>query len=282
MRNTYFGQADATQLTDDYVVAGLNYLSRAIARPRVYADEPPLGKPRNSGAFEMHAMVISNLRSHCRRLSLDQHGLKLVRHESAVRNLLDEDEVTRVYYAETAQLLARETRASRVVVFDHTIRGRLPPGISGNHRSPVTNVHVDYTIDSATRRVRALMGEEAEGLLRRRVAIMNVWRPIRAPLREWPLAVADAASIELGELVVADLIYPDRTGGIYYVTYSPSHRWFYVPSMQVDEVLIFKNYDSDNRCAGRFAAHCAFEDPTKWPAVESRASVEARAVVFWG
>ena len=199
-----------------------------------------------------------------------------------MRNFYDEDEMKRVYYVETAQLLARETGASRVVVFDHTIRGRLPTDSSGIHRQPVTNVHVDYTVDSAVSRVRAVMGDEAKGLLRRRVAIMNVWRPIRAPLRDSPLAVADASSIGLGQLVAADLIYPDRTGGIYYVTFSPSHRWFYVPSMQVEEVLIFKNYDSDTGCLGRFAPHCAFQDPTKWPMLEPRASVEARAVVFLG
>lgn len=267
---------------DDYVVAGLNYLVHATARPRVYANEPPLGEARNSGAFEMHEMVITNARSHSGRLSLDEHGLKLVRHESSVRNFHDEHEMRRVYYAETAQLLAKETGASRVIVFDHTIRERLPTAISGIHRQPVMNVHVDYTIDSAPRRVRALMGDEAEELVRGRFAIINVWRPIRAPLRDSPLAVADASSIGIGQLVAADLIYPDRTGGIYYVTFSPSHRWFYVPSMRLDEVLIFRNYDSHTRCLGHVAAHCAFQDPTKWPVVEPRASVEARAVVLFG
>jgi hypothetical protein len=33
------------------------------------------------------------------------------------------------------------------------------------------------------------MGEEAEELLRHRFEIVNVWRPIRGPLRDAPLAV---------------------------------------------------------------------------------------------
>jgi hypothetical protein len=36
------------------------------------------------------------------------------------------------------------------------------------------------------------MGEEAEALLRHRFEIVNVWRPIRGPLRDAPLAVCDA------------------------------------------------------------------------------------------
>jgi hypothetical protein len=39
------------------------------------------------------------------------------------------------------------------------------------------------------------MGDEAEMLLKRRFAIVNVWRPIRGPLRDAPLALCDAQSV---------------------------------------------------------------------------------------
>ena len=55
-------------------------------------------------------------------------------------------------------------------------------------RQPVTRIHGDYTEISGPQRVRDLMGAEADDLLKRRFAIVNVWRPIRGPLYDAPLA----------------------------------------------------------------------------------------------
>jgi hypothetical protein len=79
------------------------------------------------------------------------------------------------------------------------------------------------------------MGEEAEGLLRRRFDIVNVWRPIRGPLRDAPLAICDARSVAFEDFVASDLVYRDRTGETYRVRYSSAHCWFYVPAMRTDE-----------------------------------------------
>jgi len=38
--------------------------------------------------------------------------------------------------------------------------------------------------------------DEAEELLRGRVQIINLWRPIRGPLRDAPLAVCDASTVK--------------------------------------------------------------------------------------
>ena len=103
------------------------------------------------------------------------------------------------------------------------------------------------------------MGEEAEELLRHRFEIVNVWRPIRGPLRDPPLAVCDATSVEFIDFVASDLVYRDRTGETYRVKYNPAHRWFYVPEMRVDEAILIKCYDSaDDKT--RFTAHSSFDD----------------------
>ena len=60
------------------------------------------------------------------------------------------------------------TGATRVLIFDHTVRRRVWGGVdrsAGTPRQPVTGVHNDYTIKSGPQRVRDLMGEEAEELL---------------------------------------------------------------------------------------------------------------------
>ena len=169
--------------------------------------------------------------------------MALVEHRSAVKDFYDEDELRRVYYPEAIRLVAEATGASRVLVFDHTIRRRVAAGIDrspGTPRQPVTSVHNDYTVKSGPQRVRDLMGEEAEELLRHRFEIVNVWRPIRGPLRDAPLAVCDATSVALADFVPSDLVYRDRIGETYRVRYNPAHRWFYVPEMRADEAVLIK------------------------------------------
>jgi len=43
-----------------------------------------------------------------------------------------------------------------------------------------------------------------------------------ARFQDTPLAVSDARSIDDQDLVATDLVYPDRTGEIYYVKFNPA------------------------------------------------------------
>jgi len=100
-------------------------------------------------------------------------------------------------------------------------------------------------------------------------------------LRDAPLALCDAQSVAPGDLVAADLIYRDRTGENYLMTYRPSHRWFYVPEMRADEVLLLKCYDSAEDGRTRFVPHTAFTDPTAPADILPRESIELRTFVFY-
>jgi hypothetical protein len=141
-------------------------------------------------------------------------------------------------------------------------------------------VHVDHTERSGPQRVRDFFGDEAGELLRGRVQVINVWRPIRGPLQDAPLAVCDAGSVAPGDLVPADLVYRDRVGETYGVRFNPEHRWYYVPDMQPDEALLLKCYDSETDGRARFAPHTAFDDPTAPADKLPRESIELRTLVF--
>jgi hypothetical protein len=265
-----------------YVEGVLSYLAPIAERPINLAYDPPPGVPRATGVPEAHRMTIYDVRPVAACLSLDSEGLALVKHNTAIRDFYDEDELRRVYYPEAERFVAEITGATRVLVFDHTVRRRVWGSVdrsSGTPRQPVTAVHNDYTINSGPQRVRDLMGEEAEELLSHRFEIVNVWRPIRGPLRDAPLAVCDATTVAFTDFVPSDLVYRDRTGEIYRVKYNPAHRWFYAPEMQADEALLIKCYDSALDKA-RFTAHSAFEDPTAPADVLPRESIELRTLVF--
>jgi hypothetical protein len=265
-----------------FVTAELNYLTPALDRPRTYTFEPPSGEPRSNIVPEPHRLPIHDIRPISETVSLDREGFALVRQKSSVKDFYDEDEIKNVYYPEAELLIKAATGADRVFVFDHTVRKRVEGAADrdGGLRQPVARVHVDHTEKSGPQRVRDLIPDEAEELLKGRVQIVNLWRPIRWPVFDSPLAVCDARTVKPSELVASDLVYPNRVGETYSVRYNPDHQWFYVPRMMLDEALLLKCFDSKTDGRARFAPHSAFADPTTPPDAPPRESIELRTLVF--
>ena len=58
-------------------------------------------------------------------------------------------------------------------------------------------------------------------------------------------------------------------------------RWYYFQKMQMDDVLLFKQFDSDTAFPGRMTFHTAFVDPTVRPDAPVRQSIECRAFLFF-
>jgi hypothetical protein len=227
------------------VEAPLAYLAHMAEKPYTYTYTPPPGVARTNRRVAPQAASIRDARPIADQLSLDRHGFALKRHKNAVANFYGDDEVRAVYYPECERLLVETTGAARVVVFDHIVRcaTRARNGEQGV-KEPAKGAHNDYTLRSGPQRLRDLLPDEAEALLAHRFAILNVWRPIRGPVQESPLAVCDAQSLRPDDFVASDLIYPHRRGETYAVTFRPTHHWYYVPQMQADEALLLKCYDS--------------------------------------
>ncbi len=269
-----------------YVEANLNYLIPMAEKPVNYTYEPPPGIPRYSGNYQTYKLPIRNARSISQNISLNREGFALTEHHTNVRDFYDEDEIRNVYYPEVEQLLKEVTGATKVVIFDHTLRNlqRFKQGENGI-REPVKRVHNDFTAKSGYTRARlelaARLIDDIDTLLQQRFAIINVWRAIAQPIQESPLTVCDAQSIAPTDLVASDLVYRDRVGETYAITYNPGHRWFYFPQMHRDEALFIKCFDSAEDGQARFAAHTAFEDPTSPPDAPPRESIELRTLVFY-
>ena len=266
-----------------FVKAELNYLAPTAGKPRTYAFDPPPGEPKSTALPEPHVLPIFDGRLVAKNFSLDREGFELVRHPTVVRNFYDDAEVRRIYYPVVEAFLAATLRADRVLIFDHTVRRRVEgaPDIRGaGPRQPATRVHVDQTVTSGANRVREHLPDEAEALLNGRVQVINLWRPIRGPVRDTPLAMLDGTTVKEGDLVASDLIYPNRSGETYSVTYSPDHRWFYFPDMTPDEAILLKCYDSATDGRTRFGPHTAFVDPTTPANAPPRESIELRTLVF--
>jgi hypothetical protein len=237
---------------------------------------------RTQGQLERISMPIEDGRAMRAILALETNGFVLVDHPTRVDNFFDEQTLRSVYYPEVERLIKQVSGAARVVIFDHTLR-------SGDEaerevklvREPVLSAHNDYTEWSGPQRVREIMGEEADALLARRFAIIQVWRAIAAPIESNPLALADARSVAPEDLLIAERRYPNRVGQTYRLKHNRTHRWFYFPHMRRDEAIVFKVYDSQHDGRARFTPHTAIDDPNTPPGAPARQSIEARALVFF-
>jgi hypothetical protein len=266
-----------------FVTAELNYLAPTSGKPRTYAFDPPPGEPKSTNLPEPHRLPIFDGRAIANTFSLDREGFQLVRHPTAVKDFYDEAQIQRIYYPAVEAFLRATLKADRVFLFDHTVRRRVEGAADirgAGPRQPATRVHVDQTVTSGPNRVREHLGEEADELLKGRVQVINLWRPIRGPVRDAPLAMADGTTVAPDDLVASDLIYPNRRGETYSVKYNPNHRWFYFPEMTADEAILLKCYDSATDGRTRFGPHTAFVDPTTPAGTPPRESIELRALVF--
>ena len=135
-----------------FVTAELNYLAPTSGKPRTYAFDPPPGEPKTTALPEPHQVPIFDARLIASSISLDREGFALVRHPTAVKNFVDDREVTTVYYPAAEAFIRATLKADRVFIFDHTVRKRVEgaPDIRGaGPRQPATRVHVDQTAASS-------------------------------------------------------------------------------------------------------------------------------------
>ena len=114
------------------VLAPLNFLVPMAEKPVAYNYDPPPGVPARTGKNEEHWVPIRDARPLVGQLSLDKEGFVLLRHQTAVKNFYDEDEITSVYYPECERVVKEATGAARVVAFDHIVRNAGMAALEGS------------------------------------------------------------------------------------------------------------------------------------------------------
>ena len=272
----------AVAVTDGSIEATLDYYLETGEKPYTYTGGPGALDVRTGGGKDPRQVLLRNGRQEAGDFTLDHNGFRFVRHDTKVGDFFDEAQIRSVYYPEMEALVKAQSGASRVVVFDHTLRTADDAAREARKiREVVRRVHNDYTEWSGPQRVRDLLPDEADHLLHRRFAIIQVWRPIRYPVETFPLAICDARTLSPENLVVSERRYPDRVGQTYAITYSPDHVWYWFPHMRREEALVFKTYESLEDGRARWTAHTAFHDPTAMPGARPRESIEIRALAFF-
>jgi len=238
---------------------------------------PPDGQPQSNVGSIVESINIQDIRGKESSFSLDKAGFATISSvPSDIRydDWSNDEVIKEKYYPEIEKLLLDNVPgAKRIVLFDHTIRYSKP----GASRGPVQRSHIDQTNKSAVQRVRNHMGDEAEELLKDRVRLINIWRPLKGPVKAFPLAMADSTSVTDADLVGVEHRYETFTGETAGVRHTDAQRWWYLSGMNTDERILLQCYDSHGGKAR--VAHTAFIDPRS-PADEGRESIEVRALVF--
>ncbi|KAK3947437.1 hypothetical protein QBC32DRAFT_354304 [Pseudoneurospora amorphoporcata] len=289
--------------------AKLNYIQWEdkfrTEKPYEFISQAPEGCPRKN--FTLAAspeQTIHDIRGSEDLFNLDDHAFQVVRQELGVIPT-NQEGIEREYLPKVVELLRSIDPGAEVVVFDWRLRTSDHSRTSPKSGSvidlddpmlilkPVHAVHIDQSPLAATKRVKHHMGTRAEELLQRRFRIINVWRPLRYPVTDYPLAVCDGSTVQPQNLVAVDHVRKNYEGEGLYPLYDEGMKWYYLNRQTKDEVLLFKTFDSKEGLKARCCPHTSFKqsgggnleqetggDCSNAVVRTARESIEVRAMVF--
>ncbi|KAK1240219.1 hypothetical protein MKX08_007661 [Trichoderma sp. CBMAI-0020] len=196
---------------------------------------------------------------------IEECGFQLVNLRSALK--YDEfwvnDKVQSVYIPEVGKALKRELGAKYVHVLDYAVRKRhqsfpVSTGEEFQYDQPTALAHIDFTAKEGERIIRVLFGNRAEEVLKGRWQAINVWKPIKGPLDDWPLGLCDARSVDFAnDTIAGDIVFDDFVTENLQIFPSPNFQWYYVPDQNTWEALMFKSADSDETAVPDATIHDA-------------------------
>jgi len=245
------------------------------------------------------------------QLNLHTHGFALVEKDTLLSSndfYQNRGLIQSLYYKETEELIKQELGADHVFTFAHQVRnGGKATGIGSklnafadgsNVASYAGVVHTDFTGSKSAEKFYRVSGIPSG--LKVRYVLLNTWRNISEahPVYNNPLACLDSSNVAPSDLVrVDELLKPgaacrDSHGTVqahrecaeqYRLTAERAgeHKWFYYPHMCKEEVLLFKQFDSDPSQPARFAFHSSFTDESVAADLPPRESVETRAMAIF-
>ena len=258
--------------------AWIAYSGRKFARPRYYAN----AHERDEVEIVPVLMPVADARA--AKPEIDREGFQLVQDRSAVRDFADREEVARVHMREIEELVQAETGADFVHVgAPGLLRFSERSGRAGslNNSMPARFAHIDISDVTAAQ----FADRGANGRAYARCAHYNVWRAISPPPQDVPLALCDARSLALADLIAADAVFdesgkPEWSFEGLVVAHSAAHRWYAFSDLAAGEAILFKTNDSDPARA-HHVPHVAFDLPDCPENASPRVSIEMRATAWW-
>ncbi|KAF2265187.1 hypothetical protein CC78DRAFT_600337 [Lojkania enalia] len=239
--------------------------------------------------FETQHVSVKDIRGEQKTFTLNENGFMYTALEG-FEDLTTKEEVESQYLPAIEELLKREVEgADKVFIWHWRMRessasdqaGVIDVGNGMLPLQPANYAHIDQGPGSAFNIIKTRLPQDAETLLQGRVRMLNIWKPLRNNVEDWPLAICDGSTVQVEDLVETDNVRTTIISTNFYALHSPStQKWFYLKNQQPDEAIIFKQLDSDPDVAASLSLHAAFKHENLPEKYMPRKSIEVRAFVF--
>lgn len=274
------------------VTATLSFLANdelyETERPYSLKFEAPEGLRRSNIQVEKHKQVIQNARQSEKSITVKDNGFALVKLDSkmAYEDFENEERVKAVYLVEVAEMLQKLVGASRVQVFEYVVRKEdvnypISTGKPYKYNQPTTMVHIDLNKDWARKLAITLNHRIGlEKLPSENYRFYNIWKPLRGPVMNRPLALCDNSKLDLDTIMTADVVYQDFAVNNECMRYSEGQEWYFASNQTASEAWVFEQGDPklDTRHG---VPHCSFEHPKREVDEVPRETIEVRALAFF-
>lgn len=113
------------------------------------------------------------------------------------------------------------------------------------HGQPNSVAHIDATPEDMIRQIKRRHGAGAQQILAGCAQYITLWKPLRGPLHDYPLALCDRRSVDFEQdLEAQDIVDQQELLENMHVYHRKQHRWYYLSGQQDSEVLIFRQADT--------------------------------------
>ncbi|TPX18958.1 uncharacterized protein E0L32_011351 [Thyridium curvatum] len=238
--------------------------------------------------------------------SLDAQGFAVHELETRMQyeDFADEKTIEGIYCKELEKYFLEALGAKHVRALDYQVRRREEafPKLKG--RIPLTPqpsliTHVDVTPPAAQAIIEELYQSTSDKILQSRYQLITwvlrlssfkssmlryknaprVWRPLRVPVKDWPLAICDATTVDRDDLIASDVLYPNFIAENHLIHHNEKQKWYWLPEQTDKEVLVFKALDTG--CSTSWPCpHGAFPLPDQSSGRTLRESIDVRLLVM--
>jgi hypothetical protein len=135
------------------------------------------------------------------------------------------------------------------------------------------------------------------GLLDGRIQYITIWKPLRGPLHDYPLALCDKQSVDdEKDFEPQDIVDRDEVLENVHVYHRKRHAWCYLEGQEDTELLIFRQADTLQKGFGKLfccdmilsffsytlpgTPHCAIFNPAAPTDCLPRESIEVVAFIY--
>ncbi|KAJ9650774.1 hypothetical protein H2198_009929 [Neophaeococcomyces mojaviensis] len=196
--------------------------------------------------------IVHDVRGQEYEFNLNINGFAFSRHAFQAAWFTNASNIVNLYLPQMEQLLRQNIQdIDRVYFFDWRIRRNIEITksiIDANdkmqHLLPARHVHIDQTPSAALGRTLLHLPEDADQLLRGRVRIVNLWRPLCEVVEDRPLAMCDVQTVSPRDLVEADHVRKHYNGSNYYLKQNSNYKWYYLSRQTRKEVTLIQMFDS--------------------------------------